>query len=417
MNKKVHEPLNRQLPFENSSQDVQRLFAERARNAMAALGIELLEQETRRLAGEPFSRKTDELVYRGGSAPTSLLVDGAKIPFKRQRLRDAKGREVPLPILEKLRDQDLYDQRMLSRIMHGVSTRNYQGVIDEFTKKTGISKSSVSRAFKRASQKDLDAINHADLASYKFISIMIDGTGVGEKTVVVAIGITDSGEKIPLGIREGDTENKTIVEDLLSSLIDRKFTFAGQRILAVLDGGKALKSAVKALWGDDVVIQRCSIHKLRNVRDYLPKENHGQLFGRFKKIMGLNSFDQAKREMNLLHEWLLTISNDAAASLKESGDDILALHKLGVSGDLRKSLCSTNLIESLIGVVKTKSGKVSNWGYHPKLKQKIPRDKILRWVASSIQTHRPKFRRIRGVKEIQMLIAALDCLDQIKIPA
>lgn len=117
--------------------------------------------------------------------------------------------------------------------MHGVSTRNYQGVIDEFTKKTGISKSSVSRAFKHASQKDLDAINHADLASYKLISIMIDGTGVGEK--------------IPLGIREGDTENKTIVEDLLSSLIDRKFTFAGQRILAVLDGGKALKSAVKAL--------------------------------------------------------------------------------------------------------------------------------------------------------------------------
>lgn len=417
MKKSNQEPVNRQHQFLMSSIDVHRLLAERAKNAMAALGLELLEQEANRLSGEPFSRKTEDLVYRGGSAPTSLLVDGAKIPITRPRLRNAKGQEVPMPILEKLRDQDLCDEQMRTRIIHGVSTRNYKCLIDEFSKKTGVSKSAVSRAFKRASQKDLDAINTSDLKEYKFIAIMIDGTGVGEKTVITALGITDKGEKIPLGIKEGDTENASVVKDLLTSILARNFTFARKRILAVLDGGKALKSAVRALWGDDVIIQRCSIHKLRNIRDYLPKENHGQLYGRMKKIMGLNSFDQANREMNSLHEWLLTISDDAAASLKESGEDMLALHKLGITGDLRKSLCTTNFIESLIGIVKRKTGNVSNWGYHPKLKKKIPRDKILRWVASSIQSHRKKMRRIRGMNQITVLLVALDSLDKMKIPA
>ncbi len=417
MKKSIQQAHERQLPFSLKSEDVQRLFAERAKTAMAALGLELLEQDATRLAGAPFARKGDEFVYRGGSAPSSLLVDGAKISITKPRLRDADGREVDIPIFEKLRDQDLCDEQMRSRIMRGVSTRNYQGVIDEFSKKTGISKSSVSRAFKRASQKDLDAINNADLSTYKFVALMIDGTGFGEKTIVAAIGITDKAEKIPLGIREGDTENASIIKDLLSSIMDRKFTLAGSRILAVLDGGKALKSAVKSLWGDDVVIQRCWIHKLRNVRDYLPKSNHGQLCGRLKKIMGLNSFDLAQKELKALHEWLLTVSDDAAASLMESGEDILALHKLGVTGLLRSSLSSTNIIESLIGAVKNKTRKVSNWSYHPKLKIKIPRDKVLRWVASSIQAHRQKMRKLRGAVQMPKLLSALNSLDQMKISA
>lgn len=417
MKKSIQQAHERQLSFSLKSEDVQRLFAERAKNAMAALGLELLEQDAIRLAGAPFSRKGDEFVYRGGSAKSSLFVDGAKISITKPRLRDSAGHEVDIPVFEKLRDQDLCDEQMRARIMRGVSTRNYQGVIDQFSKKTGISKSSVSRAFKRASKKDLDAINNADLSTHKFVGLMIDGTGFGEKTIVAAVGITDKAEKIPLGIREGDTENASIVKDLLSSIIDRKFTFASNRILAVLDGGKALKSAVKNLWGDDVIIQRCWIHKLRNIRDYLPKPNHGQLCGRLKKIMGINSFDLAKKELKSLHDWLLTISDNAAASLMETGEDILALHKLGVTGQLRSSLSSTNIIESLIGVVKNKTGNVSNWSYHPKLKIKIPRDKVLRWVASSIQAHRGKMRKLRGVAQMPALLSALNSLDQMKISA
>lgn len=417
MKKPIQQALDRQLAFTISSIDVQRLMANRAKDAMASLGVELLEQEVEHLTGPKFSRKGSELLYRGGSAKTSLLVDGAKVQCNRPRVRDHKGREVELSIYEKLRDQDLYDSQIAARLIEGVSTRNYQPVVDALSKKTGISKSSVSTAFIRASKKDLEKINTADLSDYKFVSIFIDGTNFSDKLAVVAVGITTKCEKITLGLKEGTTENAELVKDLLSSIVDRGFKISTARLLAVLDGGKALKSAVKALWGETVLIQRCWIHKLRNLKDYIPDENHSQLYWRMKKIMGLNSYQAATAELHRLRDWLSTISVDAVNSLNEAGLDLLTLHALGVTGDLRKSLASTNIIESLIGVSKKKTGRVSNWKYHPKLKRKIPRDKVLRWLASAIEAHRPKMRRLRGHDHAEVLIAALNRVDQIKIPA
>lgn len=417
MKKPIQQAIERQQAFEISSIDVQKLMASRAKDAMAALGLELLEQDVKRLTGKPFSRKGDELLYRGGSAKSSLMVDGAKIPIERPRVRDHDGSEVELPIFEKLRDQDLYDEQIAGRLMSGVSTRNYQPVVDALSKKTGISKSSVSRAFVKASKKDLDKINLADLSEYKFVAIFIDGTNFSDKLAVVAVGITTACEKIPLGLREGDTENATVVKDLLTSIVDRGFNFCTQRFLAVLDGGKALKSAITALWGDSALIQRCWIHKLRNLKDYIPEENHGQLYGRMKKIMGVNSYEAAKLEYNRLRDWLETISVDAVSSLDESGLDLLTVHELGLTGALRKSFASTNIIESLIGVSKKKTGRVTNWKYHPKLKRKIRRDKVLRWLASAIVAHRPNMRRLRGHGSIDTLVAVLNRVDQMRIPA
>ena len=220
MKKSVQQAIDRQQAFEVTSADIQKLFMERAKNAVAALGLELLEQDARKLAGAPFSRKSDELLYRGGSAKTSLLIDGGKVQIERPRVKDHKGREVALPIMEKLRDQDLLDEQIANRLILGVSTRNYQPVVDSFSKKTGVSKSSVSRAFVRASQKDLDAISNADLSAHKFVGLVVDGTYFGDKIVIVAAGITSDCRKIPLGIKEGSTENAAIVKDLLNSIID-----------------------------------------------------------------------------------------------------------------------------------------------------------------------------------------------------
>jgi len=180
--------------------------------------------------------------------------------------------------------------------MRGVSSRNYSDVISGFANKTGVSKSSVSRAFKRASKKDLDNLNSADLSNHRFVAILIDGTGLGNQTMVVAVGITDDNQKVPLGLIAGDTENSNVVKDLLTSITGRGFT------LAVLDGGKALRKAVKSLWGESVLIQRCWIHKLRNVKDYIPETNHGQLWRRMKKMMGLNSPAEAEKSSRL---WLI----------------------------------------------------------------------------------------------------------------
>jgi putative transposase len=407
-----------QLQHEMSSIDVQALLMERAKNAVLSTAVELMAQDMERLCGAAFARKDgDNLCHRGGSDFTSLMVDGAKLPVQRPRARK-NGSEVDLPSLEKMRDRELLDSQMLARIVRGVSTRNYEGVINGFAEKTGVAKSSVSRAFKRASKKDLEALNNADLSNYRFVAILIDGSGVGETTQVMAVGVTDDSQKIPLGIREGDTENASVVKDLLTSIIARNFTLAASRLLAVLDGGKALRSAVKAIWGDAVVIQRCWIHKLRNIKDYIPEVNHGQLWKRMKRMMGIVDQKTAEKEFELLADWLHTLNPDAENSLRESGSDLLTVHSLGLTGKFRNSLSSTNIIESLIGVAKGKMKNVRNWDYHPKTGAKVPRDKAQRWVATAIQAHRPKMLRIFGGREqMPTLINKLNLLDKMKMPA
>ena len=178
-----------------------------------------------------------------------------------------------------------------------------------------------------------------------------------------------------------------MVKDLLTSITARGFKFRASRILAVLDGGKALRAAVKALWGDAVIIQRCWLHKLRNIRDYIPETNHGQLFKRMKRMMGLNSKTQAEAEFKALGDWLSTISHDAEKSLQEAGEELLTVHSLGLTGTFRNSLSSTNIIESLIGVAKTKMKNVKNWNYHPKTTSKVSRDKALRWEDRNFKAH------------------------------
>ena len=217
------------------------------------------------MCGKDFTRKSEQnLCHRGGSELSSIMFDGGKHPIRKPRARK-NGKEVELPSFVAMQDRDLLDEQMLGRILRGVSTRNYDSVIGGLSEKTGISKSSVSRAFTRSSRKDLDAINSADLSPYSFVAILIDGTGLGDSTQVVAVGISKDNQKIPLGLKQGNTENAAVVKDLLSSITSRGFKFAGKRLLAVLDGGKALRSAVKTLWGEDVLIQRCWLHKLRNI--------------------------------------------------------------------------------------------------------------------------------------------------------
>ena len=415
--KKINSQSLSQLQDELSSIDVQALLMNRAKNAVLSTAVELMEQDMLRLCGAAFARKGEGLCHRGGSDQTSLMVDGAKLSVGRPRARK-NGEEVDLPSLAKMRDRDLLDGQMLDRIVRGVSTRNYEGVINGFAEKTGVAKSSVSRAFKRASKKDLDAINGADLSSYRFVAILIDASGVGGTTQVMAIGITDDSQKIPLGLKEGDTENASVVKDLLTSILARNFTLAGSRLLAVLDGGKALRSAVKAVWGDAVVIQRCWIHKLRNIKDYIPDVNHGQLWKRMKRMMGVTDQRAAERELELLADWLHTLNPDAVTSLREAGSELLTVHALGLTGAFRNSLSSTNIIESLIGVAKDKMKNVRNWDYHPKTGAKVPRDKAQRWVAMAIQAHRPRMNRIHGGKEqMPSLINKLNILDQMKASA
>jgi len=363
------------------------------------MAVALLEQDAEALCGQRYARKRAEQGYRGGHEQTSVVVEGAKYGIRRPRVRKNE-QEVALPTLAKLQSQDLLDEQMRQRLVLGVSTRNYEQVINGYSAKLGVSRSSVSRAFVRASQKDLDAINEGKLDTHSFVALLIDSLEVGGRTVVAALGITAEMEKIPLGLREGDTENSEVVKDLLSALQERGFTLHCERLLAVIDGAKALKKALRQVFGDRVLIQRCWLHKERNLRAYLPERVHGTVHWRLRKLMTLNSLSDARKELAALREWVAGLSAEAAASLDEVGEELLTLHTLGVTGELRKSLASTNLIESLFAVVREKIQRVKNW--------KARRShQILRWVASAMVAHRHKMRRVRGLAQAKTLTAAL----------
>jgi transposase-like protein len=417
MNHREKFSINHQKETAITPEVIQKLFFDEAKSAVLKLGLELLKNDVEELCGRPFERKHDHGHYRGGSAPTSIVMNGSKVPTTRPRVKNKNGFEVELPTLGKLQSRDLLDEQMFDRIVRGVSTRNYDEVVDGFSDRLGVSKSSVSRAFIRASQKSLNAINEANLDAYEFSVLLIDGTHFDGKCVVAAVGITSGGVKIPLGLKEGTTENAEVVKDLISSFRDRNFKMAGTRILALTDGGKALRSALKHFFGENLLVQRCWIHKLRNLKEYIPEEHHNRLFWRMKKVMALNTFKDAEKELEALRAWLAELSVEAENSLKEAGPDLLTLHKLGITGELRKSLYTTNIIESLFSVVKNQTKKVKNWKYHPKLKAKIPRDKILRWVASAIAHHQKKMKRIRGYRDLEKLTVILNSVDQFKMIA
>ena len=378
---------------------MQEALRERCRNTALAFCAAILESEVQSLCGAPFARKGEELYRRGGSEETTVILEDGKVRVRRPRVRGPEG-EVPLETLSKLQSQDLLDERIRESMLLGVSTRNYERVVNGYAKKLGVTKSSVSRAFTRASQKELDIINTGRLDEHEFVAIVLDGIEVAGTTIVAALGITSELKKVPIGLREGDSENAEVVQDLLSSLRERGFTLHCDKLLALLDGSKALKKALRAFFGERVLIQRCWLHKARNICAYLPKTYHGQVSWRMKRLMNLQSLGDAKHEYGSFHRWLAELSEAAAESLDEAGDELLTLHVLGVSGDLRKSLSTTNMLESLFSVVR--NGIVRNKRYRLRSQQK------LRWIATAVlEHHRTRMRRVRGIAQRNVLIAAL----------
>ncbi|MEQ1877488.1 MAG: transposase [Bdellovibrionia bacterium] len=383
-----------------SSRDLQVKLMEDCRNAALKFAKELMEQEVERLAGAKFSHKTEGQMWRGGSDKTRIVVGGEKMQVSRPRVRDLDG-DVPLTSLAQLQDEDIFDDEIKERMIRGVSTRNYEPVIKSWSDKLSISKSNVSRAFIRASRKDLEKLNTQDLSEYEFIALMIDGVELAGRTLIVVMGITPECQKIPLGLREGDTENSAVIKDLLTSIRDRNFKMHTDRILAVTDGAKAIKKALKDVFGEEVIVQRCWLHKLRNLQKYIPEHLHKQLWWRMKKLMNLKSIDDAKKDLAEFITWLSEISIEAENSMQEVGMELLTVHALEVNGDLRKSLYSTNPIESMIFGIRHRLGKVKNW------KSANKKDQIQRWMASSILALQKKMRRLRGHKHVGQLITKL----------
>jgi transposase-like protein len=364
----------------------------------------LMEEEVRTLAGERGRRQPERTANRWGSERGYCVAMGQKVPIERPRVR-RQGREVRLGSYEMFHRGEPLTETVWEKLMLGLSTRQYGEAVREFTAAYGLEKSVVSEHFIEASRSKLQEMMERRLENLQFCALMIDATPFAGQQMVAVLGIAQDGRKMILGLRQGATENATVVGELLDDLVRRGLDFTVPR-LYVLDGGKALATAVKRHAGESAPIQRCQVHKRRNVLDHLTDEQKPGVAKRLNAAYALEDHDAAKKALDLLHRELMDLNPSAARSLGEGMEETLTVHRLHVPMQLRKTLASTNVIESAFSIVEKVCRNVKRWHGG---------DQRERWVGSGLLVAEKQFRRVTGYKQIPALIRALEALKPSKL--
>jgi transposase-like protein len=337
-----------------------------------------------------------------GTTTGSVVLGGRRVTAERPRGRSTEGEEVGLDTWAVFSSEDLLTQVVVERMLAGVATRRHHDVAEPLgdeldARSKATSRSAISRRFRRATEKALAELLARDLSDLDVAVVMIDGIEVAGSCLVAALVITTDGRKVPVGLYLGDTQNKRVVTDLLADLVARGLS-AEDGLLVVMDGAKALAAGVRKVFGEHTPIQRCTLHKRRNVGSYLPKDTAERIDRRLAQAF--NHPDPAKglARAKAIAAALEQDHPDAAASLREGLQDMFTVRRLGVSGRLAKSLTNTNCIESMISVARTVIRNVKRW-----------RDGSMkkRWVAAGMLEAERSFRRVKGCKEMPVLVAAL----------
>jgi putative transposase len=288
--------------------------------------------------------------------------------------------------------------------MLGLSTRKYDQAVRQFTEAYGLEKSAISEHFIEASRKKLKDMMARRLDKARLCALLIDATPFAGQQMVAALGIDEYGRKTILGIRQGATENATVVSELLADLVDRGLDFTEPR-LYILDGAKALSAAVKKHAGESAAIQRCQVHKRRNVLDHLTDEQKPEVAKKLNAAYALEDYAAAKQALNAVHRELMDLNPSAARSLGEGMEETLTVHQLHLPMQLRKTMASTNVIESAFSIVEQVCKNVKRWQGG---------DQRERWVGSGLMVAEKQFRRITGYKLIPALIKELEALTPSK---
>jgi transposase-like protein len=359
--------------------------------------IEIIESEITAICGERYKHISGREFTRWSSKETSVILGGQKIPVIHSRIRNIKNRkEEEIKSISRYKDKELLSYRQMEQMIIGVSTRKYKRSLE--TAIAGIepysnSKSTVSRNFIAKTREKLEAWRNEPIKeSYPFL--MIDGIVYAKTTVLVALGIDKKGNKNVLGAWEGSTENSRVCIDLLQSLVERGFDLSACK-LAVIDGGKALRKALDEVFGKDILIQRCQVHKKRNVADYLPKEKRETVKRAISEAYSSESYDAAKKLLQNTINWLEKDYPSAARSMWEGLEETLTLHKLKAHRKIRKSLSTTNPIESLNSGIRNVTRRVKRWRNS---------NMIIRWVCTGIVESEKNFRKINGYDHIDSLL-------------
>jgi putative transposase len=376
------------------------------RQAGLLLMMGVMEEEVRHVVGERSVPNAGRRANRWGKEQGYCVVDGQKVPIERTRVRDKANREVKLGSYELFQRSGPLEAAVWDKMMRGLSTRNYGPVVKDFASAYGVEKSAVSENFIEASREKLKELMERRLEKLNLCAMLIDGTPFKDRQMIAALGIGCDGTKTVLGLREGATENTAVVSTLLSDLVERGLDFTTPR-LYILDGGKALHAAVKRHAGEAAFIQRCQVHKKRNVIDHLPQDHKADVKRKLQNAYAMAEYADAKRALDRLHRELMDINPSAARSLEEGMEETLTVHRLRVPEQLRRTLSSTNVIESAFSIVETVCRNVKRWR---------DGDHIERWIASGLLVAERQFRKVIGHREIPMFVSSMASIVGAKKP-
>jgi transposase-like protein len=364
---------------------------------------EAMEHEVTGLAGPKGRHDAQRRAYRHGRTGGEVTLGGRRVPVERPRVRASDGSgELGLATYQHFAVDDPLSRVVLERMLAGVSTRRFartQEPVGEQVEQDArsTSKSAVSRRVVEGTRHALEELMSRRLDDVELAALMIDGLDLDERCNVVALGITRDGTKLPLGLWEGSTENATVAAALLADLQDRGLDCSGG-VLVVIDGAKALAKAIRQVLGTGAVVQRCQRHKERNVVDHLPERERPWVRRKLRAAWEDPNHRSALAALEALARQLDTSHPGAAASLREGLAETLTVTRLGLRGRLKATMASTNPCESMIEIVRRTQRNVKRWRSG---------EMRLRWTAAGMLEAEKQFRRIKGHRELPLLLAAL----------
>lgn len=371
--------------------------------ALIPLGLRAVEDELKAavtaLAGLRYQRGPDDRrYYRWGQEHGSVYLADQKVPVRVPRVRDVHAdREVRLPVYERLQEPRGGDAQLMGRVLRGLGCRNYRETAALVPEVFGLSASTVSRRFIRASAAKLQALMERDLSGQDLVALFMDGKSFGDDEMVIAIGITLEGQKVMLGMVQTGSENTTVCRAFLKSLVERGLRYE-QGLLVVVDGAKGFHRGVREVFGRAAVIQRCRWHKRENVLKYLPESKRPAMRRKLQAAWQQPTYEQAKVALKRVRSELALMNQSAAKSLDEGLEETLTLHRLGLAEELRLSFATTNVIES----VQAHVGRLTDHVDHYRNSEQKQR-----WVATALLEIEPRLRRVRGMKHLPTLRAAM----------
>lgn len=375
--------------------DLGEAFEDFMRTAARNAFMNVLFDEVSQICGPSYHPLPDTGCVRAGSAPGRYFIGTDEEVVRRPRVRK-NGKEVRLKAYEAAQDRGVLKESMIRAFMAGLPSREQQRV---FKNSSCTSRSEVSRLWQREGQRCIEQLRSSDLSTADYVVLMLDGIRLSEDlSAIVALGITIEGDKHILGFQIGASENTESCTDLLTNLVEQGFK-PRRKLLVVTDGSKALRASVRVIWSD-AIIQRCLVHKERNIRAYLSRRHHGELTRLFNRLRKAEGLEAAQEALEDIRRFLKGKNAAALASLNEPGDELLAVHQLGAPATLNTTLLNTNCIENPFRNVRAKTRRVTRWRGETKMASK--------WLAYALLEAERGFRRINHCAELEKLAKCIE---------